>query len=81
MVSISTDELQKVVTSVASWPAHARITLARKILETVEHPLPPDSRGLRAEEVIELLKMPQPAPSDAECDRIIEEGRLGKYAR
>lgn len=79
MVSINTDQLQKVVASVADWPAHDRIVLAHKILETVEQPRPTISRGLRAEEVIDLLKMPQPAPSDDECDRIVEQARLGKY--
>ena len=32
MVSVHTDELQKVVETVAGWPAHDRITLVRKIL-------------------------------------------------
>jgi len=36
---------------------------------------------MRAEEVIELLKMPQPAPDDAACDQIVEEERLRKYGK
>ncbi len=65
MVSLNPDELQDVVASVAGWPAQDRITLARKILETVEETSLPVARGMRAEEVIELLKMPQPAADDA----------------
>jgi len=81
MVSVPTDELQKVVETVAGWPAHDRITLARKILQTVEETSTPVTRGMRAEEVIELLKMPQPAPDDAACDQIVEEERLRKYGK
>ena len=36
MISTNHDELQKVIASVPDWPALDRITLARKILETVE---------------------------------------------
>lgn len=44
MVSISTEQLQQVVASVANWPAHDRILLARKILETVEPVSLPDAQ-------------------------------------
>lgn len=81
MVSIRSDQLQQVVASVADWPAHDRILLARKILETVEQPRPPQTHGLRAEEVLALLKTPQPAPSDEECDQIVEQARLARYGR
>ena len=73
------DELQKVIASVADWPALDRITLARKILETVEETTTPATDGLRGEEVIKLLQIPQLAPDDDECDRIILEERLRKY--
>ena len=81
MISINRDELQKVIASVADWPANDRITLARKILETVEETDTPTSRGLRGEEVIKLLSIRQPAPDDDACDRIVEDGRLRKYGR
>ncbi len=70
------DELQKVIASVADWPAIDRITLARKILETVEESTMPAAGGLRGEEVIKLLQIPQPAPDDDECDRIVAEDRM-----
>jgi len=44
MVSITTDQLQQVLASVADWPAHDRILLARKILETVEPVTLPDAQ-------------------------------------
>jgi len=81
MISINRDELQKVIARVAEWPAHDRITLARKILETVEDIATPAQKGLRGEEVIKLLQIPQPAPDDDECVQIIEEQRLRKYGR
>ncbi len=81
MVSINTEQLQEIVASVADWPVHDRILLARKILETVDKPHRPETRGLRAEEVVELLKMPQPAPSDEECERIVEQARLARYGQ
>jgi hypothetical protein len=81
MISTHHDELQKVMASIADWPAIDRITLARKILETVEETTTPATRGLRGEEVIQLLQIPQPAPDDDECDRIVAEERLRKYGR
>ncbi len=81
MISTNHDELQKVIASVADWPALDRITLARKILETVEETTTPATGGLRGEEVIKLLQIPQPAPDDDECDRIVQNERLRKYGR
>jgi len=81
MISINHDDLQKVIASVADWPVHDRIKLARKILETVEEPTMPAARGLKGEEVIDLLQIPQPAPDDNECERIVQEERLLKYKR
>ncbi len=38
-------------------------------------------RGFSADEVIALLKMPQPVPDDAQCRQILEEGLTRKYGR
>jgi hypothetical protein len=81
MISINRDKLQKVISSVADWPAHDRSTLARKSLETVEETTTPAIRGLRGEEVIKLLQIPQPALDDDECNRIVQDERLRKYGR
>ena len=73
-------EISEVVARVAAWPPAERIKLARRILETVETAGEKrSSRGYSAAEVIALLKMPQPAPNDAECKRILEEELLRKY--
>ena len=81
MISTHHDELQKVIARIADWPAHDRITLARKILETVEETTTPATAGLRGEEVIKLLQIPSAAPDDDECDRIVQDERLRKYGR
>lgn len=72
---------KKWLPALLTWPAHDRIKLARNILETVEDTAKPASRGLRGEEVIRLLQIPQPAPDDDECDQIVAEERLRKYGR
>lgn len=79
MISTHHDELQKVIASVADWPARDRSTLARKIFGTVEETTTPATGGLRGEEVIKLLQIPQSAPDDDESDRIVQDERLRKY--
>lgn len=78
MIAIANEEMRDVLSRVANWPTRDRLLLARKILETAELTLPRTTRGYSAEEVIALLKMPQPAPNDAECQQILEEELLRK---
>jgi hypothetical protein len=61
-----------------------RVALARRILETLESPAveqPPwnPPRGPSAAEVAAMFKRNQPAPSDEECQRILEDELLKKY--
>jgi hypothetical protein len=79
MVAIANEEMRVVLSQVSSWPVSDRIMLARKILETVETAPPRATRGYSAEEVISLLAMPQPAPDDAECRRILAEELVRKH--
>jgi hypothetical protein len=79
MVAIANEQMRVVLSQVSSWPVSDRIMLARKILETVEMAPPRATRGYSAEEVISLLAMPQPAPDDAECERILAEELLRKH--
>jgi len=51
------------------------------VSEFLEDTATPASRGLRGEEVIRLLQIPQSAPDDDECDRIVAEERVRKYGR
>ena len=53
--------------------------IARRVLETLEPPgisTPPRQMSLK--EVVGLIKTDQPAPSDAECEKMIGEERLAR---
>ena len=84
MITTETTQLADIVERVRAWPATARVTLARRILETVETEPSPESakrpRGPSAAEVAAMFKSDKPAPSDEECERILEEELLRKYA-
>lgn len=84
MITTETSQLADIVERVRFWPVTARVTLARRILETVEtesRPAPAKRpRGPSAAEVTAMFKSDRPAPSDEECQRILEEELLRKYA-
>ena len=89
MSTVESSEMADVLDRVKTWPAPQRLTLARRILETLEAPdaraagvgRPPEgpTRGWPAEKVIGLLKTDREPPDDAECRRIVEEERWKKY--
>jgi hypothetical protein len=73
-------DLAEVLDRVKAWPLPMRITLARRILETIETPsIAEPPRTMSLDQVIGLLKTNGPPPTDEECERIIEEERMGKY--
>jgi hypothetical protein len=80
MSATQNEEISDVFNRVKDWPLDMRITLARRILETTEVPAiaePP--RTLSLDQVIGVLKTGGPAPTDEECERIIDEERMRKY--
>ncbi len=83
MTIAEANDIADVLRKVTSWPAGMRITLARRILETVEADpemaAPALPRGLSAAEVVAMFKTEKPAPSDEECQRILEEELSRKY--
>ena len=80
MTNVEHQEISEVVARVAAWPPAERITLARRILETVETVGEKrSSRGYSAAEVIALLQSRQPAPDDHTVRRWIDEHRTEKY--
>jgi hypothetical protein len=79
VIVIAQAEMTNVLRQVANWPEQDRVALARTILATVEPAASRTTCGYSAEEVIALLKMPQPAPSDAECRQILEYELLRKH--
>jgi hypothetical protein len=78
-------ELTDVLNRVKTWPTTLRITLARKILESLDKaerpaaPPDPKTRGLSAAEVQGLLMTDRPPPDDATVERWVEERRMEKY--
>jgi hypothetical protein len=75
------NELSDVLDRVRTWPPALRITLARRILETME--LSPNveepPQRIPLDQIFGLLKTDAPPPTDEECARIIEEERMRKY--
>jgi len=70
MSTAEANELTDVLNRVKTWPATLRITLARKILESLDKaeapatPPPPKTSGLSAAEFQGLLKTDRPPPDD-----------------
>jgi len=70
MSTAEATELTDVLNRVKTWPTTLRITLAHKILESLDHaeapaaPPRPKTRGLSAAEVQGLLKTDRPPPDD-----------------
>jgi hypothetical protein len=87
MSTAEATELTDVLNRVNTWPTTLRITLARRILESLDEakvqasPVVRKTRGLSAEEVRTLLKTDRPAPDDDTVDRWIDEHRMEKYGR
>jgi len=78
-------ELTDILNRVTTWPTTLRITLARKILESVDQvdapaaPPAPKTRGLSAAEVRAMIKTDRTPPDDETVDRWIDEYRMEKY--
>jgi hypothetical protein len=70
-------EYRDVFEIVRQWPPEARRELVRDVEKTLTDRGPArPTRGVSAEEAIGLLKSDRPAPTDEECDRILEEELL-----
>jgi hypothetical protein len=78
-----TKRLTDVWREIQDWPVRSQLTLASRILQTVQQTMAEDEQhaGGRSQallELIGLLKTGKP-PNDADVDRILEEERLRKY--
>jgi hypothetical protein len=89
MSTADTNELADILSRIKTWSPPERITLARRILETLETPefrsagnrptIGEPTRGWPLESVIGLLKTDREPPDDEECRRIVEEERWKKH--
>ena len=78
------DQVSEVLQRVVTWSPADRITLARRILETLERTTltaAPVGRGRSLEEIREQFQTDSPVPDDATVRRWISEERLEKYGR
>lgn len=79
-------DIADVIGRVRLWPASMRLTLARRILETLEC-LPEGKaaleppRGPTASEIAAKFKTERPAPDDATAQKWIAEHRKEKYGQ
>ena len=79
------DEVTEVLERVKHWPTPSRITLARRILESLdpsaESAIRAESptRGVLADSIVGFLRIDRDPPDDEECRRIVEEERWKKY--
>jgi hypothetical protein len=85
MSTAETTELTDILNRVTTWPTTLRITLARKILESVDQmeAQSPSAiskpRGLSAAKVRALIKTDRVPPDDETVERWIDEHRMEKY--
>jgi hypothetical protein len=83
MSAAESKEIIEVMGKVETWPKAMRVTLARRILETIESPdispLVKLPRGPSAAEVAAMFKTDKSAPDDATVRQWIGEYRMEKY--
>lgn len=82
MTTAEATELADVLNRVKDWPATQRITLARRILETLEtYPASASPREGSLKDAVGLLKTDAPPPNDEECRAILEEELIKKHLK
>ncbi|MCY2995882.1 MAG: hypothetical protein NTY19_49735 [Planctomycetota bacterium] len=80
MIATNANELSEVLDRVRTWTPSMRITLARKVLESLAPTaVSQPARVLSLDEVIGILKTDAPPPDDAQCAQIVAEERVRKY--
>jgi len=82
MVALN-NELEALVEQVKLWPAETRITLARRVLETLDTTsgiASPSRKGPPAKQVVGLWSLGGDAPTDEECEQILGEERMRKHS-
>lgn len=78
MSPIEFAKLETVLNHVQSWPAPVQLSLATRILQSLEASAVRPGGSLR--KLLGLLAPNGTPPSDAECETIVSEERLRKYS-
>ena len=78
MNSIEPAKYQTILGTIRQWPPEARRDLLRDVRRTLDERPGRPTRGYFADDVIRTLKPDRPAPTDEECERILEEELMRK---
>lgn len=74
MSTAESNELNDVLDRVKDWPSARRITLARRILESVEaNAVSPPAHNGTLKDLLGILRTDAPPPTDEECRAIVEQ--------
>jgi len=73
------DEMLDVWGRIQAWPEQLRLSLASRILQSLQTGRHPRRRTLA--DLVGLLATDQPPPTDESVERILEEHRTRKYCR
>jgi dihydroneopterin aldolase len=80
MNTIKTDSYDSVLQTVRQWPPNRRFALVRDVINTLATEVfPSRPRHKTLKKALGLLATSQPAPSDAEIQRWLDEHRIEKY--
>ena len=79
MSTTEIDEIGEVLNKVRTWSTEQRLALTQEILQTLSRDLGGPSSHKTLKDLLGLLKSENRPPSDAECEKIVEEERFRKY--
>ncbi len=80
MSTMGSPDISDVLELVRTWTPTMRVTLARKVLETLGSVVISEpQRTMSFGDVVGLLRTDVPPPDDGECAQIVEQERARKY--
>jgi hypothetical protein len=83
MSTAEANEMADILTRIKTWSVPSRVTLARRILESVEGKpaIEPSPHTGSLKDLLGILKTDAPAPNDEECQAILEEELIKKHLK
>ena len=82
MSTTEIDELSEVLNRIKAWPLPRRLTLARRIVETMEIASASTSpRKGSLKDVLGILKTDAPPPTEEQCRAILDEELLKQHMK
>ena len=77
MSVVHQDDIQQVWDRIKVWPQPMRLSLASKILQSLEAEQTRPKKSLA--DLVGILETDKPPPTDEEVERILEEERMRKF--